>query len=234
MKSLVVIFFTFTIQHSPFPCPGFQSKSSISWALFSDFCLYTILSDRVPRWPHCWKRSIFTSGIQFRFQRFSPCWIRVGSCKRCNKVKEGSSLLFHWWLSCIHMSSSNIFLMRGLYLWQLWSALACLPEDLKAKLVDTPEKRSEFSCLDESVRSLSTTDALKLYYDGSTKDKSAENSANTAATQDRIRNHDNLEKYFGELQSLLIECPAIEVHQRIDQWLVPIIFLCASIVPYEY
>ncbi|GAB2295918.1 hypothetical protein Dimus_030066 [Dionaea muscipula] len=45
------------------------------------------------------------------------------------------------------------------------SALDFLPDQLKAQMVDTDEKRSEFKCLGETVGSVSSEDALKLFHE---------------------------------------------------------------------
>ncbi|XP_002513103.2 protein YAE1 isoform X1 [Ricinus communis] len=101
------------------------------------------------------------------------------------------------------------------------SAFACLPDGLKEKLIETPEKRNKFLALYESVHSLSTTDALKLFYDDIVSKKAAEQSEHATASSDtaglQYKISDcSLGNYGGELQSLLIESPAIDSHIRVD------------------
>lgn len=103
------------------------------------------------------------------------------------------------------------------------SVVACLPDGIKVKLVETQEKRNKLQSLHESVHSLSTTDALKLFHDSILTRKTAQQSENADSSSDVPRLQDQssecnlLGKYFGELQSLLRESPAIEVSLAIDQ-----------------
>ncbi|KAK9282731.1 hypothetical protein L1049_010951 [Liquidambar formosana] len=112
----------------------------------------------------------------------------------------------------------NLGLVRG-----VTSVLACLPDGLIEKLVETQEKRNKFRCLHESVHSLSTTDALKLFHDEITTNKTVEQSENadssshSAGLQDHSSRCSLLGKYSEELQSILHESPAIEVHLALDQ-----------------
>eukprot|EP00257_Ricinus_communis_P024582 XP_025011996.1 uncharacterized protein LOC8284403 isoform X2 [Ricinus communis] len=101
------------------------------------------------------------------------------------------------------------------------SAFACLPDGLKEKLIETPEKRNKFLALYESVHSLSTTDALKLFYDDIVSKKAAEQSEHATASSDTAGLQYKISdcilgNYGGELQSLLIESPAIDSHIRVD------------------
>ncbi|EYU38259.1 hypothetical protein ABFS82_02G113300 [Erythranthe guttata] len=83
------------------------------------------------------------------------------------------------------------------------SAIACLPGGLKEKLVETEEMRNKFQSLQQSVQSLSTIDALKLFYeDGKRKSSNGENSSGV------------LENYHGQLQSLLGESPLLDGHSE--------------------
>lgn len=101
------------------------------------------------------------------------------------------------------------------------SALACLSDGLKERMVETKEKREKFGQLYESVRSLSTTDALKLFHDDlSNKNvKQSDTSGCTSPSSDsRDPSSDRspLDYYYGELQSLISESPAIKVHLAKD------------------
>ncbi|KAA8537302.1 hypothetical protein F0562_027011 [Nyssa sinensis] len=65
----------------------------------------------------------------------------------------------------------NWGLVRG-----VTSALSCLPDELKEMLLETQEKRNKLRGLYESVHSLSTADALKLFHDDILMNKSVEQS----------------------------------------------------------
>ncbi|KAI8537823.1 hypothetical protein RHMOL_Rhmol09G0053700 [Rhododendron molle] len=71
----------------------------------------------------------------------------------------------------------NWGLVRG-----VTSALTCLPDGMKEKLVVTQEEKDKFQSLYESVHSLSTTDALKLFHDDILTDRSVEHSENAEAS----------------------------------------------------
>lgn len=100
------------------------------------------------------------------------------------------------------------------------SAFACLPDELKERLVEDQGHRDKFQDLYKSVNSLSTPDALKLFSDEIMSDKTtqqsktAEASGLTAGSQVQSLEPSRLGSYFAELRSLLIECPAIDV--RLD------------------
>lgn len=97
------------------------------------------------------------------------------------------------------------------------SAFACLPDELKERLVEDQGHRDKFQDLYKSVNSLSTPDALKLFSDEIMSDKTtqqsraAEASGLTAGSQVQSLEPSRLGSYFAELRSLLIECPAIDV-----------------------
>jgi hypothetical protein len=109
----------------------------------------------------------------------------------------------------------NWGLVRG-----VTSALACLPDGLKEKLVETQEDKDKFQSLYESVHSLSTTDALKLFHDGILSNKSVEHSESTEAGPNEAGlqdpSFDLLQNYFGELKSLVHRSPAMEVNLVLD------------------
>ncbi|XP_038891531.1 protein YAE1-like [Benincasa hispida] len=98
------------------------------------------------------------------------------------------------------------------------SVLASLPDDLKEKLAGIEENRSKFQSLYESVNSLSTVDALRLFNDEITTQRMKEEciNANTNAesidllkqTSDYVR----LGKFYEELEALLPKSPALNVH----------------------
>ncbi|KAI8566371.1 hypothetical protein RHMOL_Rhmol02G0035500 [Rhododendron molle] len=72
---------------------------------------------------------------------------------------------------------TNWGLVRG-----VTSALTYLPDGMKEKLVVTQEEKDKFQSLYESVHSLSTTDALKLFHDDILTDRSVEHSENAEAS----------------------------------------------------
>ncbi|XP_059437832.1 uncharacterized protein LOC132170753 isoform X1 [Corylus avellana] len=103
------------------------------------------------------------------------------------------------------------------------SVLASLPDGLKERLIETQEKRNEFKVLYESVHSLSTADALKLFNDdimakkALERSENAEDSSHVAGMQEQSSDCSRLENYFGELQALLSESPALEVHFPVEK-----------------
>lgn len=103
------------------------------------------------------------------------------------------------------------------------SALACLPDGLREKLIDSEEERNKFQNLHESVNSISTGDALKLFHDEENKKKSvdAEASSNVGCLQEQSSDNRSLENYIGELQSLVSESPAIRVQFAADKHFQP-------------
>ncbi|TQD88578.1 hypothetical protein C1H46_025897 [Malus baccata] len=99
------------------------------------------------------------------------------------------------------------------------SALACLPDGLKEKLIETEEQRNGFQRLFESVHSMSTKDALGYLYDDMIAKKDREQSEISDTTgslevgsPEKIAHVSGLGNHFAELQSLLVKCPAINVH----------------------
>ncbi|KAI3445106.1 hypothetical protein Pfo_001771 [Paulownia fortunei] len=101
------------------------------------------------------------------------------------------------------------------------SAMACFSDGLKEKLVETEETRNKFQCLHESVQSLSTTDALKLFYEDQKKRKSSDQESAKPSSTVTDLNHQSpdvsvLKKYLEQLQSLLSESPLVEGHLNIN------------------
>lgn len=101
--------------------------------------------------------------------------------------------------------------------------LASLPDDLKEKLTGIEENRSKFQSLYESVNSLSTAGALRLFNDDITAQGRKEDrvDANTnSQTIDLLKQKSDfghLGKFYGELQALLPKSPALNVHLQEDQ-----------------
>lgn len=81
-------------------------------------------------------------------------------------------------------------------------------------LAETQENRNKFQGLYESVHSLSTTDALKLYHDVVVRkaEGHSDNAEVSSGLEDQRSECGCLENHFGELRSLLLETPAIQVH----------------------
>lgn len=94
------------------------------------------------------------------------------------------------------------------------SALNFLPDGLREKLVETQEEKDKFRSLYGSVHSLSTTDALKLFHDISKR--SVEQSDSNEASSNVDQSSNILQNYSGELKSLVLKCPAIEVNLVLD------------------
>lgn len=83
--------------------------------------------------------------------------------------------------------------------------------------METQERRDEFQSLHESTLSLSTTNALRRFSDSIIEKEAAVQSVNAEVSskievlQEQSSDKDHLRKYSGELQSLLIQTPAIKV-----------------------
>ncbi|XVF24219.1 hypothetical protein REPUB_Repub13aG0108900 [Reevesia pubescens] len=103
------------------------------------------------------------------------------------------------------------------------SSLACLPDDLRERLIETQEKREKFQDLYESVNSLSTPDALRLFHDDILTKKGVEERQPTKASVgsllEQSSNSGSLGTCTAELQSLLLVLPEIKVqflHQEVS------------------
>ncbi|KAF2322431.1 hypothetical protein GH714_017008 [Hevea brasiliensis] len=90
--------------------------------------------------------------------------------------------------------------------------LEVLREGLKERLIETQEKMNKFQTLNESVHSLSTMDALKLFHDDIMAKKEHLKAASEEASSQNDGSDCSLGNYVGELQSLLLKTPAIESH----------------------
>ncbi|KAJ0957144.1 putative essential protein Yae1 [Helianthus annuus] len=91
----------------------------------------------------------------------------------------------------------NFGLVRG-----VTGALECLPSELREKIVESPETRNKFHQLYESVNKLSTTDALKAFGDDLSKREVKPGGQTDCSV---------LNGCYRQLQSLIVECPAVEV-----------------------
>ncbi|KAL3523205.1 hypothetical protein ACH5RR_016039 [Cinchona calisaya] len=98
------------------------------------------------------------------------------------------------------------------------SALACLPDALKERLVETEDKRNKLQHLHESVSAISTTDALKLFHHHCLNNRLTEQEENTQTSPQTGDLHGQcpdeniLENYIQEFNSLVLGFSAIKVH----------------------
>lgn len=98
-----------------------------------------------------------------------------------------------------------------------------LPDELKERLIGTQEKRNKFRDLYESVHSLSTAGALRLFNEDLMAKKTleqrenAEVSSHFAGPQEQSLGSGRLDNYLGELQLLLPDSPPLRVHFRRDE-----------------
>ncbi|KAL8149941.1 hypothetical protein AgCh_006810 [Apium graveolens] len=102
------------------------------------------------------------------------------------------------------------------------SALACLPDEVKKRLVESEEQRNKFIHLHDSVNGLSTSDALKLFHDdmSNSVEKQKEHPMPTSLKEKEHASGSNdnlLETYYEDMQALIIESPAIKVHFEIPK-----------------
>ncbi|RZC68678.1 hypothetical protein C5167_032564 [Papaver somniferum] len=121
-----------------------------------------------------------------------------------NGFKESVSVGYNWGL------------VRGVS-----SALACLPDGLKEKLVESLEAREKFQMLYTSISSVSEEDALGLYRDEILRNQSKEypKPAEENSTSETLSNHisrcNRLRGYSEELK-VLLQSSAIEVHSAVE------------------
>lgn len=107
----------------------------------------------------------------------------------------------------------NWGLVRG-----VTSALACLPDDLREKLVKKVEIRDGLQNLYESVHSISSKDAVKLFHEGCGSEQPENKGGVDAETmQGDISECNQLKRFSRELEFLLLECPSIEALAFVNQ-----------------
>lgn len=96
------------------------------------------------------------------------------------------------------------------------SALANLPNELKMKLVEKDEVRGEFLNLHGAVESISTEDALKLFYQDIQRAKQTEQRSGvefgSSATDQSSPEHSALDNHFGKLELLLKQSPVVDMN----------------------
>ncbi|KAL9262818.1 hypothetical protein AKJ16_DCAP24570 [Drosera capensis] len=115
-------------------------------------------------------------------------------------LKESVSVGYRWGL------------VRG-----ITSAFACLPDQLKAQMVDTEENRREFTFLGKSVRSVSSKDALKMFNENILMKKESEKQrGDDEEPHDQSSGRVSLESYSQRLELLLEKSPAIKIHRETD------------------
>ncbi|KAI3827063.1 hypothetical protein L1987_01125 [Smallanthus sonchifolius] len=95
----------------------------------------------------------------------------------------------------------NWGLVRG-----VTGALHCLPDELREKIIKSPETRNKFQHLYESVNNISTTDALKSFGDGLSQREVKQNDQTDCSV---------LDSCYRQLHSLIVESPALEVQSRV-------------------
>ncbi|KAK8522961.1 hypothetical protein V6N13_076184 [Hibiscus sabdariffa] len=92
------------------------------------------------------------------------------------------------------------------------SALACLLDELREKLIETQEQRVKFQELHVSVNSFSASDTLKLFHDDILIKKATEQSISKVdGPQKQSSNSATLGTYTTKLQSLILDTPEIQV-----------------------
>ncbi|KAG4967033.1 hypothetical protein JHK82_032747 [Glycine max] len=98
------------------------------------------------------------------------------------------------------------------------SAFSHLPHQLKERLIETQKKRNELLGLYESVHSLSTTDCLRLFseeikaQEALEQSEHSEVSHHTAGLQEQPSHGSELRNYREQLESLIRDSPAIDIH----------------------
>lgn len=99
--------------------------------------------------------------------------------------------------------------------------MACLPGGLKEKLVESEDTRNKFQLLHESVQAISTTDALKLFYEDHKRKSAEQNDGAEASSTSADLKHQNddsiFNNYSGQLRSILNDSPLIGVHLEISK-----------------
>ncbi|KAK9058053.1 hypothetical protein SSX86_022893 [Deinandra increscens subsp. villosa] len=106
----------------------------------------------------------------------------------------------------------NFGLVRG-----VTGALHCLPDELREKIIESPEMRNKFRHLYESVNNLSTTDALKAFGEGLLKQEVKQNdeAGRLSRLEEQNSDYSVLDSCYRQLESLIVESPAIEVQSKL-------------------
>ncbi|GMP55151.1 hypothetical protein CsSME_00020058 [Camellia sinensis var. sinensis] len=156
-------------------------------------------------WINCHMMMDPYGGVLLKNTTVYLIWIGSGKEGKEASAQEGFNLGFKESV----LAGYNWGLVRG-----VTSALTLLPDGLREKLVETQEEKDKFQSLYESVHSLSTTDALKLFHDMSKR--SVEQIDSNEASSNVDQSFNILQNYSGELKSLVLKCPAIEVNLVLD------------------
>ncbi|KAL6010003.1 hypothetical protein ACLOJK_000434 [Asimina triloba] len=102
------------------------------------------------------------------------------------------------------------------------SALALLPDHSREKLVGEPETSEKFQSLYASVSSISSKDAVQMFHDDimvrrvDKPHNHAVDNSDVTSIPDDISGCKQLGRFSKQLESLLCECPSIEVHTAVE------------------
>lgn len=147
-------------------------------------------------------------------------WSRHELCISLGQGSFSSSVWSWIYEDCFAVS----FCLSLMWLWHqhsICSALACLPDDLKEKLVSKVEARDRFQNLYESVHSISSKDALKLFHDDILRSGSEQlqnkGNVDVEIVEGDISECNQLGRFSRELDCLLHECPSVELHAAVDR-----------------
>lgn len=101
-----------------------------------------------------------------------------------------------------------------LCLFSLSSALACLPDALKSKLVESDEKRQRFQVLHELVLALTTTDVLKIFHDrlNNRLSKQEQNVETSSVVDKSSEQGDVLQNHVQEFNMLIHDCSGLSLN----------------------
>nr|XP_043611408.1 uncharacterized protein LOC122583035 isoform X2 [Erigeron canadensis]XP_043611409.1 uncharacterized protein LOC122583035 isoform X2 [Erigeron canadensis]XP_043611410.1 uncharacterized protein LOC122583035 isoform X2 [Erigeron canadensis]XP_043611411.1 uncharacterized protein LOC122583035 isoform X2 [Erigeron canadensis]XP_043611412.1 uncharacterized protein LOC122583035 isoform X2 [Erigeron canadensis] len=101
----------------------------------------------------------------------------------------------------------NWGLVRG-----VTGALDCVPVELRERVIESQETSTKFHDLYESVDKLSTEDALKLFADDLSKRRITGGDEESILPGEENKLEGSvLHSYYGQLQSLIVESPAIDL-----------------------
>lgn len=110
--------------------------------------------------------------------------------------------------------NKSAFLFNIFFFTLVWfRALDCLPGELREKIVSSPETRNKFHHLYEGVNNLSTADVIKGFDDGLCKQN--DKAACLLPVEEQNADCSVLDSCYMQLQSLIGESPAIEVHSKV-------------------